>query len=74
MRLTAVNWRHCPQKARAFVEDLGSGVTATEDWADGHETTRAVLKAGVTSVFSGDKLLGGPQSGIIAGKANTWPL
>ena len=61
------------KKRVLFVEDLGSGVTApTEDWADGHhETTpREVLKAGADLVcFSGDKLLGGPQSGIIAGKA-----
>jgi L-seryl-tRNA(Ser) seleniumtransferase len=61
------------KKRVPFIEDLGSGVlTDTEDWADGHhETTpREVLKAGATLVcFSGDKLLGGPQAGIIAGKA-----
>ena len=60
------------KKRVPFVEDLGSGVlTPTEDWADGHhETTpREVLKAGADLVcFSGDKLLGGPQAGIIAGK------
>ncbi len=61
------------KKRVPFVEDLGSGVLApTEDWADGHlETTpREVLKSGADLVcFSGDKLLGGPQAGIIAGKA-----
>ena len=61
------------KKRVPFVEDLGSGVlTDTEEWAAGHhETTpREVLKAGAALVcFSGDKLLGGPQSGIIAGKA-----
>ncbi|MDE2681292.1 MAG: L-seryl-tRNA(Sec) selenium transferase [Verrucomicrobiota bacterium] len=60
------------KKRITFVEDLGSGVlTDTEEWADGHhETTpREVLKAGADLVcFSGDKLLGGPQAGIIAGK------
>ncbi len=56
-----------------FVEDLGSGaVVATEDFGvDEHEPTAVeVLKRGVDLVcFSGDKLLGGPQAGIIAGKA-----
>lgn len=56
-----------------FVEDLGSGATvATEKLAPiEHEPTPAeVLKRGVDLVcFSGDKLLGGPQAGIIAGDA-----
>ena len=61
------------KKRVPFVEDLGSGVlTDTENWApDHHETTpREVLKTGADLVcFSGDKLFGGPQAGIIAGKA-----
>ena len=61
------------KKRIPFVEDLGSGVlTDTENWAaDHHETTPLeVIKSGAALVcFSGDKLLGGPQSGIIAGKA-----
>ena len=61
------------KKRIPFVEDLGSGVlTDTESWAaDHHETTpREVIKSGAALVcFSGDKLLGGPQAGIIAGKS-----
>jgi L-seryl-tRNA(Ser) seleniumtransferase len=56
-----------------FVEDLGSGaVVQTEQMAAiEHEPTPAeVLRRGVDLVcFSGDKLLGGPQAGLIAGKA-----
>jgi len=55
-----------------FVEDLGSGaVVATEDLgiADHEPTSAEALKTGVDLVcFSGDKLFGGPQAGIIAGK------
>jgi L-seryl-tRNA(Ser) seleniumtransferase len=61
------------KKRIPFVEDLGSGaVIATEQLARiEHEPTPSeVLKRGVDLVtFSGDKLLGGPQAGIIAGKA-----
>jgi len=61
------------RKRIPFVEDLGSGaVIATEKLAAiEHEPTPAeVLKRGVDLVcFSGDKLLGGPQAGIIAGRA-----
>lgn len=60
------------QKRLTFVEDLGSGaVVETEKITDiEHEPTPAeVLKRGVDMVcFSGDKLLGGPQAGIMAGK------
>lgn len=55
-----------------FVEDLGSGaVIATESLgiAEHEPTPNDVLKAGADLVcFSGDKLFGGPQAGIIAGK------
>lgn len=61
------------KKGVPFVEDLGSGaVVDTEKLADiEHEPTPAeVLKRGVGLVcFSGDKLFGGPQAGIIAGNA-----
>ena len=56
-----------------LVEDLGSGaIIATEKIAEiEHEPTPSeTLKRGLDLVcFSGDKLLGGPQAGIIAGKA-----
>jgi L-seryl-tRNA(Ser) seleniumtransferase len=56
-----------------FVEDLGSGAMIQTESILGleHEPTPAeVLRGGVDLVcFSGDKLFGGPQSGIIAGKA-----
>jgi L-seryl-tRNA(Ser) seleniumtransferase len=61
------------EKGLPFVEDLGSGaVVATEQFPGiEHEPTPAeVLRRGVDLVcFSGDKLLGGPQAGIIAGRA-----
>ncbi|MEM9017920.1 MAG: L-seryl-tRNA(Sec) selenium transferase [Verrucomicrobiota bacterium] len=56
-----------------IVEDLGSGaMVATEGLAPiPHEpTSTEVLKRGVDLVcVSGDKLFGGPQAGIIAGRA-----
>jgi len=59
------------KKRIPFVEDLGSGATiATETIGSHHEPTAPEsLKAGADLVcFSGDKLFGGPQAGIIAGR------
>ena len=60
------------KKRVPLVEDLGSGaIAATESLGiDEHEPTPTeALKAGADLVcFSGDKLFGGPQAGIIIGK------
>ena len=61
------------KKRLPLVEDLGSGAAMeTEKLAaiEHEPTPEEVLKRGVDLVcFSGDKLLGGPQAGVIAGKA-----
>jgi L-seryl-tRNA(Ser) seleniumtransferase len=60
------------RKRVPFVEDLGSGAMVGTETVEGmeHEPTPAeVIRRGVDLVcFSGDKLLGGPQAGIIAGR------
>jgi L-seryl-tRNA(Ser) seleniumtransferase len=60
------------KKRIPFVEDLGSGaVVATETLGivEHERTPVEVLKDGADLVcFSGDKLFGGPQAGVIAGK------
>ena len=57
-----------------LVEDLGSGaVMNTNDLApiDHEPTPQESLRNGIDLItFSGDKLLGGPQAGVIAGRAD----
>ena len=58
------------KKRIPLIEDLGSGVLHSYDcFAEPDLNPRRVLKEGVDLVcFSGDKLMGGAQTGVIAGK------
>ncbi|HET7589529.1 MAG TPA: L-seryl-tRNA(Sec) selenium transferase [Solirubrobacterales bacterium] len=57
------------ERGIAMVDDLGSGALGE---VHGEPTLRAAVAAGAEVVCcSGDKLLGGPQAGILCGRAET---
>jgi L-seryl-tRNA(Ser) seleniumtransferase len=53
------------------VADIGSGLLAPEPLLPGEPDARSTLRAGAAlATASGDKLLGGPQAGLLLGRAD----
>jgi len=61
----------CRERGLPLVEDLGSGLVEAPPALAGEPDVRACLAAGVDLVaMSGDKLLGGPQAGLVVGRGD----
>jgi L-seryl-tRNA(Ser) seleniumtransferase len=58
------------ERGLALVDDLGSGALGPDPLHGDEPDARASVAAGADAVcFSADKLLGGPQAGLVAGRA-----
>ena len=59
------------ERGISVVHDVGSGLLLSLDeyGLSGEPLVRDSVRTGATVVFSGDKLLGGPQAGIVVGPA-----
>lgn len=61
--------RLASERELVLIDDLGSGVLVADPRLPGEPDARAGVRAGSDLVcFSGDKLLGGPQAGLIVGR------
>lgn len=65
--LVAIGRRH----GLPVIDDVGSGLAVDLGFPDEPQVRESVQAGADLVLFSGDKLLGGPQAGIVAGK-KTW--
>lgn len=58
------------QLGAPVIDDIGTGLLHSHPWAVGEPTVGESIAADATIVcFSGDKLIGGPQAGLLVGRA-----